>query len=171
MLESTPDTFRGYDTTSVDTRVVALFDADRQEIPALAAGAKGFAAFEATPLLPGGRRTGVRRGHDRVGRRRPCRCYRRGAGGRIGPVSMPWKVSAGSVATGTAITARVAAAVRDATRRNHTAHSPPARGTPAGARAACEAGGVAGSAGPPALRFRAPCRAHVQPSSARSSAW
>ncbi len=42
--------FRGYDRTSLNTQIVALFDGDRQEVPTLSAGTSGFVALAETPF-------------------------------------------------------------------------------------------------------------------------
>ena len=73
-LEAAGDrAFVGYDTTTLNTQVLALFNGDRQEVSVLTAGQDGFLALAGDAVLPGGRWTGLRRGDD-------CRAARRGAG-------------------------------------------------------------------------------------------
>ena len=51
VLEAAGDRgFRGYDSTSIDTRIVALFRPDRSEVSELAAGDEGLAALAETPF-------------------------------------------------------------------------------------------------------------------------
>src|ERR1043166_8142375 len=50
-LVSTGDgIFRGYETTMLNTQVLALFDAQHQQVESLAAGDEGFAALAETPF-------------------------------------------------------------------------------------------------------------------------
>ncbi len=65
------------------------------------------------------------------------------------------RVVEGRIAVGDEVTARVDAGHRADTMRNHTATHSAARGTAEGAGDAREAGGIAGGAGPPSLRFHA----------------
>jgi alanyl-tRNA synthetase len=120
-LEGTGDRFLGYDTTSVDTRVVALFDAARQETPSLRAGASGFAALEATPFYveAGGQVSdvGTLMSTDGDGGADVTGMVRVAGWPRLHAV----EVKTGSLSAGSRVTAAVAAPVRDATRRNHTA--------------------------------------------------
>ena len=43
--------FRGYDLTAVNTQVIALFDADHQQVSQLAADSAGFVALSETQLM------------------------------------------------------------------------------------------------------------------------
>src|SRR5579871_2903021 len=49
-IETLPDKFDGYTTTSTEARIEALFDADRRQTTSLAAGASGFALLDHTPF-------------------------------------------------------------------------------------------------------------------------
>jgi alanyl-tRNA synthetase len=50
-LEQTGEAvFRGYDRTSLNTQVLALFDDARAEVPSLTAGQTGFAILRETPF-------------------------------------------------------------------------------------------------------------------------
>ena len=50
-LESTGDkAFRGYETTKVNTQILALFNSERQEVPSLGAGQDGYVALTETPF-------------------------------------------------------------------------------------------------------------------------
>ncbi|HEY6508573.1 MAG TPA: alanine--tRNA ligase, partial [Vicinamibacterales bacterium] len=111
--------FRGYDTTVLESRIVALFGEDRAEVSELGLGAHGLAALSETPfyLEAGGQVSD----HGRLG----------GVGGAAvvtGVVRVPgWprlhqvEVTEGRLATGATVKAEVDASLRDATRRNHTA--------------------------------------------------
>jgi alanyl-tRNA synthetase len=111
--------FRGYDSTSIETRVLAIFRQDRSETTELAAGATGFVALRETPfyLEAGGQVSdqGVLSGAAAVAR----------ISGLVRPAGWPRlhcvEVTEGTLATGATITAVVDVATRDATRRNHTA--------------------------------------------------
>ena len=119
-LESAGDRgFRGYETTKLNTQIVALFNSDRQEIPSLAAGQNGFIALAETPfyLEAGGQVSDVGtisgpRGEARVGA-----IIRTGSWPRLHGV----QVSSGELSRRDIVTAEVNAVLRDATRRNHTA--------------------------------------------------
>ena len=111
--------FRGYDTTTVETRILAMFREDRSETTELAQGATGFVAVRETPfyLEAGGQVSdqGVLRSPAGVGR----------VSGLVRPAGWPRlhrvEVTEGTLATGATITAIVDVPTRDATRRNHTA--------------------------------------------------
>jgi alanyl-tRNA synthetase len=111
--------FRGYDRTSVNTQVLALFDEARTEVPSLTAGQKGFAVLRETPfyLEAGGQVSDV---------------GTITAPGGVAQVSgvvraAPWprahavEVTQGSLAVRDLVSADVSVETRDATRRNHTA--------------------------------------------------
>jgi alanyl-tRNA synthetase len=119
-LEGAGDRFLGYDTTSTDSRVVALFDAARQETDALRAGTSGFVALEATPFYveAGGQVSDAGTLTSAEGSRADVTGMVRVAGWpRLHAVD----VIAGTITTGSTVTAAVAVPIRDATRRNHTA--------------------------------------------------
>ena len=119
-LESAGDRgFRGYETTKLNTQVLALFNSDRQEVASLAAGQNGFIALAATPfyLEAGGQVSDVGtisgpRGEARVGG-----IVRTGSWPRLHGA----QVSSGELSRRDIVTAEVNAVLRDATRRNHTA--------------------------------------------------
>ena len=150
--------FRGYDRTSVNTQILAVFDDARTEAPSLAAGQTGFVALRETPFYleaggqvsdvgtitaPGGaaRVTGVVRAGAVAARAR--RRGDRGHAERAGP-------------------GRAEVTRRDAGRdppQPHRDSPSPCRAAP-GARPARQAGRVARRAGPAALRFRPLQRGH-----------
>jgi alanyl-tRNA synthetase len=119
-LESTGDkAFRGYETTTIKTQILALFDSQRQEVPSLSAGQDGFVALTETPfyLEAGGQVSDVGtiagpRGEARVGG-----VVRTGHWPRLHGVH----VTSGELSRRDLVTADVNASLRDATRRNHTA--------------------------------------------------
>ncbi|HEY5618445.1 MAG TPA: alanine--tRNA ligase [Vicinamibacterales bacterium] len=119
-LAKTPDAFRGYDVTSLDTRIVELLSAERAPVERLQQGDEGFVALSETPfyLQSGGQVSDAGR-------------LRGGAGEATvtdvvkGPADTPRfhavKVTHGELSYDDSVTAEVDAAARDATRRNHTA--------------------------------------------------
>ena len=122
-LKAAGDRFEGYTTTRVtDVPVLGLFDASRQPTQALASGATGYVVLEKTPfyLEAGGQVSDAGRlvneaSHasalvEGLARLRP-------GLPRVHRV----RVEHGSLRVGDRVTAEVDAAVRDATRRNHTA--------------------------------------------------
>ena len=120
-LAGTGDTFEGYTTTSVgDDSVVALFDENRQQVDALAAGTGGFAVLARTPfyLESGGQvsdrgRLTFAGGHaDVSGVVRP---------GPGLPRAHRLERLTGSLRVNDRVQADVDGRLRDATRRNHTA--------------------------------------------------
>ena len=120
-LDSLGDRFDGYDITEVtDVRVVALFDADRAEVPALEAGATGFVVLDRTPFYveSGGQvsDTGTLAGSEATV---AVQAMSRLATG--GPRVHHVTVSGGVLRTGSMVTARVDQGRRAAIRRNHTA--------------------------------------------------
>jgi len=119
-LESTGDhIFQGYDVTQVNTQVLALFDRERQEVPSLAVGQEGFVSLASTPfyLEAGGQVSDVGTVSGPRGSARVTDVVRAGAWPRLHGVTM----TAGEIGRRDLVTATVEVAVRDATRRNHTA--------------------------------------------------
>jgi len=119
-LESVGDRgFRGYDTTEVNTQALAVFDEKRQEVPSLAAGREGFVVLAETPfyLEAGGQVSDVGTIAGPRGEARVTSVVRAGSWPRLHEVH----VTKGELARRDLMTAAVAAPVRDATRRNHTA--------------------------------------------------
>jgi alanyl-tRNA synthetase len=111
--------FRGYDGTSVNTQVLALFDETRTEVSSLATGQQGFAILRETPfyLEAGGQVSDV---------------GLLTAPGGVAQVTgvvraAPWPrahavhVTQGRLVVRDLVTADVSVETRDATRRNHTA--------------------------------------------------
>ena len=121
-IEALADEFHGYARTTVDaTPIVALFDAGRRRVKELREGASGWAVLGATPfyLESGGQVSDAGRitrdGHadatvDGLARVAPG-----------GPRAHRVTVTRGALAERDQVTATVDDAVRDATRRNHTA--------------------------------------------------
>ncbi len=119
-LESTGDhAFRGYETTTVNTPILALFNSDRQEVQSLAAGQNGFIALAETPfyLEAGGQVSDVGTITGPRGEARVNAVLRTGAWPRLHGV----RVTNGELTRRDLVTAQVSASLRDATRRNHTA--------------------------------------------------
>jgi alanyl-tRNA synthetase len=121
-LEQTGDAFEGYESTCVTgVPVVALFDEAGNSVNELAAGAKGYAAIAKTPFYieaggqvsDSGRIVGAN-GTEAVVER----VVRQGPGR---PRLHFVRIDTGSLRQGQIVTAEVTDAVRDATRRNHTA--------------------------------------------------
>ena len=119
-LAATGDSFKGYDLTSLDTQVLAIYTLERQAVESLKGGEVGLVALAETPfyLEAGGQVsdvgtisspsvaadvTNILRGPDRWP--------------RLHAVA----VSSGTLNRGDLVTATVNTSVRDATRRNHTA--------------------------------------------------
>ena len=119
-LARTPDSFRGYDATSLDTRVVELLNAQRHTVDQLQEGQEGFVALGETPfyLQAGGQVSDV-------GRLKAPRGIALVTDVIKGPGELPRfhaiKVTEGMLGHGDSVTAEVDMAARDATRRNHTA--------------------------------------------------
>jgi alanyl-tRNA synthetase len=120
-LAAAADQFEGYAATAVtDAMIVALFGADRRQVPALEAGSDGFVVLDRTPfyleaggqvsdvgvIVKGGRLAAEVRGVQRLAAGAP----------RAHVVSLTAPLSVGD-----RVEARVDPAVRDATRRSHTA--------------------------------------------------
>jgi len=111
--------FRGYESTEVNTQVIALFDAGRQEVESLKTGQEGFIALSATPfyLEAGGQVSDEGTISSPQGEAQVTGVVRAGAWPRLHAVT----VKSGTISRRDLMTATVASAVRDATRRNHTA--------------------------------------------------
>jgi alanyl-tRNA synthetase len=119
-LESAGDRgFRGYETTSAKTSVLALFDGERREVHLLAPGQDGFVALAETPFYveAGGQVSDVGTIAGPRGEARVTGVVRAGSWPRLHRVH----VSSGELATRDLVAADVAVSVREATRRNHTA--------------------------------------------------
>jgi alanyl-tRNA synthetase len=119
-LAKTPDAFRGYDATSLDTRIVELLNAQRESVQQLKKDEAGFVALAETPfyLQSGGQVSDV----GRI----------TGPGGTAavtdvvkGPADLPRfqavTITHGVLQRGDTVSAQVDVSARDATRRNHTA--------------------------------------------------
>ncbi len=111
--------FRGYEATSLSSRVVALFREDRTEAPALGAGDHGFVALAETPfyLEAGGQVSDTGSITGPGGEAAVTAVVRASGWPRLHAV----EVRSGELAAGETVTAKVTDAARDATRRNHTA--------------------------------------------------
>ena len=115
-----PDTFRGYDVTSLNSQIVELLDANRQPVEQLRRGEVGLVALAETPFY-------VQSG----GQVSDSGCLSAPGGDATvsdvvkGPAGMPRfhvvTVGRGVVAYRDLVHAEVDAASRDATRRHHTA--------------------------------------------------
>ena len=120
-LAGTGDTFEGYTTTSVgDDSVVALFDENRQQVDALAAGTGGFAVLARTPfyLESGGQVSDSGRLTFAGGHADVSGVVRPGPGL---PRAHRLERLTGSLRVNDRVRADVDGRLRDATRRNHTA--------------------------------------------------
>jgi alanyl-tRNA synthetase len=111
--------FRGYESTDVNTQVIAVFDAARQEIESLKTGQEGFVALSATPfyLEAGGQVSDEGMITSPQGEAQVTGVIRAGGWPRLHAVT----IKSGTITRRDLVTASVASAVRDATRRNHTA--------------------------------------------------
>jgi alanyl-tRNA synthetase len=121
VIEQTPDRFEGYDTTIVDdATVVAVFDATRAQVEALAAGAQGFVVTDRTPfyLEAGGQVSDAGTLSTPAGEATADGVVRVVPGG---PRAHRVTVSSGLIEAGSRARLAVDAARRDAIRRNHTA--------------------------------------------------
>ena len=111
--------FRGYESTELNTQVVAVFDSGRQEIESLTSGQDGFVALSATPfyLEAGGQVSDEGTIAGPQGDAQVTGVVRAAGWPRLHAVT----VKSGALTRRDLVTASVASAVRDATRRNHTA--------------------------------------------------
>jgi alanyl-tRNA synthetase len=119
-LESAGDRgFRGYETTKLNTQVLALFNNERQEVTSLTAGQDGFIALAETPfyLEAGGQVSDVGTISGPRGDARVNGIVRTGSWPRLHGV----QISNGELSRRDIVTVEVNAGLRDATRRNHTA--------------------------------------------------
>jgi alanyl-tRNA synthetase len=115
-----PDTFRGYDVTTLNTQIVELLDANRQAVERLNEGDEGLVALVETPfyLQSGGQVSDLGRLSAPGGEATVSDVVK-------GPTDMPRfhvvKVTQGELNHRDLVNANVDPALRDATRRNHTA--------------------------------------------------
>ena len=118
-LKDVADTFRGYDATSVNTQIVELLNANREQAEALAQGEDGFVALAETPfyLQAGGQVSDVGRLSGPHGEATVTDVIKVADVPRFHAV----RVASGRLQHRDLVSAEVAAPVRDATRRNHTA--------------------------------------------------
>ena len=119
-LESTGDkAFRGYETTKINTQILAIFNGERQEVPSLIAGQDGYVALTETPfyLEAGGQVSDAGTIAGPRGEARVTAIVRTGNWPRLHGVH----VTSGELSRRDLVSAEVSAALRDATRRNHTA--------------------------------------------------
>ena len=119
-LESTGDkAFRGYETTKINTQILAIFNRERQEVPSLIAGQDGYLALTETPFYieAGGQVSDAGTIAGPRGDARVTAIVRTGNWPRLHGVH----VTSGELSRKDLVSAEVSAALRDATRRNHTA--------------------------------------------------
>ena len=111
--------FRGYDATQLSTQILAPFDEGRSEVESLSVGQDGFVALSATPfyLEAGGQVSDEGTISSPTGDARVTGVIRVAAWPRLHAVT----ITKGTLKRRDLVTATVTAAVRDATRRNHTA--------------------------------------------------
>ena len=111
--------FRGYDATSLNTQVLALFDERRQSVDSLAAGEHGYVVLAETPfyLEAGGQVSDVGAIAAPHGEAQVTNVLRVGGWPRLHAVQMV----NGVLKPRDLVAADVNGAVRDATRRHHTA--------------------------------------------------
>ena len=122
-LRSAGDVFEGYTSTTVDdAQALAVFSADRQEVETLSSGDEGYVVLDRTPFYveAGGQVSDSGELRDAKGGflARVDGVARLGTGL---PRGHRVRVDAGVVHAGTRVIAAVTDAIRDATRRNHTA--------------------------------------------------
>jgi alanyl-tRNA synthetase len=111
--------FRGYESTEINTQIIAVFDRDRRETTELGPGQEGFLVLAETPfyLEAGGQVSDVGLVTGSQGEARVTDVVRQAGWPRLHAVT----VSQGALKHRDLVTATVTASVRDATRRNHTA--------------------------------------------------
>jgi alanyl-tRNA synthetase len=117
-----PDDFRGYDATEVQTQILELLkeDGDRRDaVDVLAQGEKGYVVLAATPfyLEAGGQVSDVGRLESTTGEARVSGVAKGPGIRRLHRI----EVTRGSLSYRDVVTASVDRSLRDATRRNHTA--------------------------------------------------
>ena len=119
LLAAGEQVFRGYETTSLNTQVLALFNRSQEQVDALQAGDDGFVALAETPfyLEAGGQVSDVGTIVGPRGEADVTSVLRVAQWPRLHGVTM----RSGTLNRRDLVTATVAPAVRDATRRNHTA--------------------------------------------------
>jgi alanyl-tRNA synthetase len=119
-LEAVGDqVFRGYDATTANTQLLALFGSGREDVASLTTGQEGFVALAETPfyLEAGGQVSDVGTIIGPQGEGRVTGVIRAGTWPRLHAV----EVTQGTLTRRDLVTASVDVATRDATRRNHTA--------------------------------------------------
>ena len=119
-LDETGDAvFRGYDRTSLNTQVLAVFDDTRTEVSSLSTGQTGFVILRETPfyLEAGGQVSDVGTITAPGGAARVIGVVRAGQWPRAHAV----EIVQGTLSARDLVTADVSVDTRDATRRNHTA--------------------------------------------------
>lgn len=111
--------FNGYETTSIDTQIVGLFDASHEQVPFLQEGSEGFVALRETPFYveAGGQVSDVGRLSGPGFSAEVKSVVRVPNWPRLHAV----RVVSGRLTDRALVIANVAEAARDATRRNHTA--------------------------------------------------
>ena len=120
VLGSAGDRFEGYDSMCVSgVPILALFDESGQPVSDLPAGARGYVAIAKTPFYveAGGQVSDSGRLIGAASEATVERMVRQANRPRLHQV----RVDKGALRTGEIVTAEVADATRDATRRNHTA--------------------------------------------------
>lgn len=111
--------FRGYEFTSLNTHIVAVFGDDRAEVEALRAGQRGFVALAETPfyLEAGGQVSDLGTITTPGAQARVTGVVRAGSWAPLNAV----EVLEGELGRRALVAAEVTSDVRDATQRNHTA--------------------------------------------------
>jgi len=111
--------FRGYETTTLNSQIIALFDANHQQVASLEADEHGYVALAETPfyLEAGGQVSDVGTIAAPSGEAQVSSVVRVPNWPRLHEV----RVVSGRLRVRDIVTASVATAIRDATRRNHTA--------------------------------------------------
>ena len=158
-LESTGDkAFRGYETTKINTQILAIFNGERQEVPSLIAGQDGYVALTETPfyLEAGGQVSDAGTIAGPRGEARVTAVVRTGNWPRLHGVH----VTSGELSRRDLVSADVSARStgRDPPQPHSDSPAPCRASTSAGP--ARQAGGLSGCARPAALRLRARQRRH-----------